>query len=191
MERVPSSGRGVGGWVTELRIVLIGLRASGKSSVGRLLATRLGATFFDSDNEIERRSGRSPALWIEQQGEAQFREFEAQVVLELAEAPAPVVLALGGGAPLSSESRRALDGWHAILLDVPIELLVERIERDRQQGKLRPALTEFSTLEEMNLQRSARWTDYMDMAPRVVSTGTSSSESVEGLAQRLQQLLES
>jgi shikimate kinase len=75
--------------------VLVGLPGSGKSSVGRRLARRLGLPFVDLDVAVERRAGRSiPELFAG--GEAEFRALEAAMSAELAASP-PLVLAPGGG----------------------------------------------------------------------------------------------
>ena len=78
-------------------IVLIGLMGAGKSSVGRLLAKRLGVTFRDADDEIEKAAGFSIEDYFERHGEAAFREGEHKVIKRLLNGP-PHVLAAGGGA---------------------------------------------------------------------------------------------
>jgi len=77
-------------------LVLIGLPGAGKSTVGPLLAERLGVGFLDLDAEIERRTGRSVPAIIREDGERSFRELERQLTAELATAD-PAVLAPGGG----------------------------------------------------------------------------------------------
>ena len=78
------------------RIVLVGFMASGKSTVGRRLAERLGWDFIDFDEEIERRAGRSIGDIFRQDGEAAFRALEAKLTAEWRNAES-VVLAPGGG----------------------------------------------------------------------------------------------
>lgn len=77
-------------------LVLIGLPGAGKSTVGPLLAERLGLSFLDFDAEIERRTGRSVPTIIRTDGEPAFRELEHMLTAELATAD-PAVLAPGGG----------------------------------------------------------------------------------------------
>lgn len=78
------------------RIVLVGFMASGKTTVGRLLAARLGYAFIDLDLQVENREGRSIPELFRAGGEAAFREAETQVTREL-DALSDVVIATGGG----------------------------------------------------------------------------------------------
>ena len=78
-------------------IVLVGLPGSGKSTVGQLVAERLGRTFVDFDPIIERRHGDTIASIFAQFGEAHFRNLERELTVELAERPESQVLAPGGG----------------------------------------------------------------------------------------------
>lgn len=78
------------------RILLVGFMASGKSTIGRLVADRLGWGFIDFDGEIERRTGRTIPELFRQRGEAEFRALEAELTEEVA-ALEHVVLAPGGG----------------------------------------------------------------------------------------------
>ncbi len=78
------------------RVVLVGFMAAGKTTVGRLLARRLGWTFLDFDDVIEARTGATVPQIFREQGEAAFRALEARLTEELAHAPG-VVLAPGGG----------------------------------------------------------------------------------------------
>lgn len=77
-------------------VVLVGLPGAGKSTIGRVVAKRLGRPFLDFDVEIERRTGRSVQRFFAEQGEPAFRSLEISVTQELAAAP-PMVLAPGGG----------------------------------------------------------------------------------------------
>lgn len=78
-------------------IVLAGFMGAGKTTVGRLLADKLGVPFLDSDQVIEERSGRAIRDIFAADGEAAFRELEHQAIAGLLAGP-PAVLALGGGA---------------------------------------------------------------------------------------------
>ncbi|MBL0940264.1 MAG: shikimate kinase [Gemmatimonadaceae bacterium] len=77
-------------------LVLVGLPGSGKSTVGRAVAKRLGRPFLDFDEEIEKRVGMSVARYFAEHGEPAFRALEVSLTRELAAAP-PMVLAPGGG----------------------------------------------------------------------------------------------
>ncbi len=78
-------------------IILVGMPGSGKSTVGKIVADKLGRDFFDADNEFERMHGISPAKSIEQMGEERFRELENLTLAELGK-KSGIVLATGGGA---------------------------------------------------------------------------------------------
>lgn len=99
------------------RIFLIGLSGGGKSTVGRIVAQRLGWEFADSDDEIERVARRSIPELFATEGEARFREREAEVLRTLA-AREPIVVATGGGAPTTPESRAALGSGFVVWLAV-------------------------------------------------------------------------
>lgn len=119
-------------------IVLVGLSGSGKSSVGRQVASRLGRPFLDLDDAISRRTGRTPARLIETQGEAAFRAVEAAEVQAAVRVP-DVVIATGGGAVIDPVSRWTL--WGAglsVWLDGPDERLVSRV---RRHAETRPLLS--------------------------------------------------
>ena len=117
-------------------IILVGLMGSGKTTIGRQLAKRLGRDFVDSDHEIEARTGVSIPTIFEIEGEEGFRRREAQVIAELVDEP-DIVLATGGGAVLAPESRRLLHekGW-VVYLNVPPVLLWGRTRNDRNRPLL-------------------------------------------------------
>ena len=80
---------------------------AGKTTVGRLLAKKLGRRFLDSDHEIEARCGVSIPVIFEMEGESGFRKRESQVIDELTQ-QTDLVLATGGGAVLAPENRQHL-----------------------------------------------------------------------------------
>lgn len=89
-----------------MAIFLTGFMGTGKSTVGRTLAARLGRPFVDLDAEIERRTGRSIRQIFAEAGEPEFRRLESATLAELA--PTDIVLATGGGAVLTPENRAAM-----------------------------------------------------------------------------------
>ncbi len=98
-------------------VFLVGLSGSGKSTVGRLLADRLGWTFVDTDTLIERAAGRSiPAIFSED-GEAAFRKLEARALTRATRSGSAVV-ATGGGAPTHDGGRAVLAEGFTVWLDV-------------------------------------------------------------------------
>lgn len=118
-------------------IVLLGMMGCGKSAIGKMLARRLGLEFKDADHEIEEAAGRSVAEIFEEYGEAEFRRVEARVI-ERVLAEGPVLLALGGGAFMSEDTRNIVKvSAVSIWLKASLDLLVERV--GRKPGK-RPLL---------------------------------------------------
>ena len=109
-------------------IFLVGLSGSGKSSVGRLLADRLGWSFVDTDTLIEEGAGRSiPAIFSEQ-GETEFRQLEGRA-LARATRSTRVVIATGGGAPTHDAGRRMLADGFTVWLAVSPAVAAERLAR--------------------------------------------------------------
>jgi shikimate kinase len=106
-------------------IVLVGAPGSGKSTVGTLLAERLGVEFVDVDEVIESRVGKSVAEIFADDGEAVFRAFEESTTAELLGSPG--VLALGGGAVLSPVTRASLSGHRVVWLQVSVGEAAKRV----------------------------------------------------------------
>ena len=130
-------------------LALIGLRGSGKSTVGRQLASLLGMRFVDTDELIVQRAGRSIAEIFKEHGEAGFRHLEAEIVEELASDP-QAVISVGGGALLDQENVRALKRVATLVwLTAPADVLWRRIEADQTSARSRPPLTEYEGLEEV------------------------------------------
>jgi shikimate kinase len=119
-------------------VVLIGLSGSGKSTVGKLLAARIGLPFLDTDRIIEERTSTTIADLFASQGEQRFRDVEAAVVA-IACGQAAVV-ATGGGAVLREANRRAMrKGNLVVWLDPPLDILARRLVA-HQHGEVRPLL---------------------------------------------------
>ena len=117
-------------------IFLVGLMGSGKTTVGRALAKRLNKRFFDSDHEIEARTGASIPLIFEIEGEASFRQREADMIRELT-ACEGVVLATGGGSILNPQSRAHLKSRGLVIYlraGVSSILQAASVERARRNG---------------------------------------------------------
>lgn len=113
-------------------VVLVGAPGAGKTSVGRLLAGRLGVPFRDTDADVERTAGATVADVFVEQGEAAFRALErTAVAAALGEHDG--VLALGGGAVLDASTREQLRGHTVVFLDVGLAAAAKRVglARDR------------------------------------------------------------
>ena len=110
-------------------IVLVGLMGAGKSSVGRRLAKRLGLSFFDADQEIEKAADSSIEDIFARYGEAAFRDGERRVIARLLDGP-PHVLATGGGAFMDPVTRAAIRAKGiSVWLRADLEVLLERVMR--------------------------------------------------------------
>ncbi|HET6321909.1 MAG TPA: shikimate kinase [Hyphomicrobium sp.] len=108
-------------------VVLVGLMGCGKSAIGRRLAGRLALPFVDADEEIEKAAGKSIEDIFADHGEPYFREGERKVVARLLRA-GPQVLATGGGAFMSEETREAIaERGISIWLKAELPLLVRRV----------------------------------------------------------------
>lgn len=148
-------------------IVLVGLPGSGKSTVGRHLARRLGLAFLDTDHYIEQQQGCSVRVFFEREGEAAFRDLEQATLTELVQRPG-VVLSTGGGAVLRAANRQALQqhGWVVYLKSSPEELY-RRLRHDTT----RPLLQVGDPLKKLKELFAQRDPFYREVAHHVLETG--------------------
>ncbi len=110
-------------------IVLTGMPSSGKTTVGTLLAQRLNRPFIDTDTEIEKQTGQSPATLIKSKGEQTFRDIETQVIQNLRHVSGAVI-ATGGGAVLRPQNVQALRmNGRLFFLNRSVELLLPTADR--------------------------------------------------------------
>jgi len=128
-------------------IALIGLRGAGKSTLGRLLAQRIGWNFVELNKEIERLNGLSIAEIIALYGQEGFRRMEQAALAQLLERKSLMVLATGGGIvsePVTFD--RVLSSFHTVWLKARPE---EHMGRVRKQGDLRPMADDRSAMDEL------------------------------------------
>jgi shikimate kinase len=116
-------------------IVLVGVPGAGKTTVGKLLAKELGLEFFDSDQVIEARAGKSVSDIFTQDGEPAFREIEHDVIVELLDST-DVVLALGGGSLGNDETRAKVKAAKAVWLIAGLSQAVDRVGMNRNRPLL-------------------------------------------------------
>ena len=151
-------------------IFLIGLMGAGKTTIGRQLASELSLEFFDSDHEIEKRTGVTITHIFDIEGEAGFRKRETAMLDELTEQKG-IVLATGGGAILKAENRQFLmSRGTTIYLYANIDTLLERTSKDRNRPLLQTENPQ-AKLEELLEIRDPL---YRETADIIIDTGKDS-----------------
>jgi len=155
---------------------------SGKTSIGRRLAARLGIQFIDADTEIEAAAGSSIHDIFELHGEQAFRDGERRVIGRLLDGPVHV-LATGGGAFMTDETRaRISDSAVSVWLRASLDTLVKRVERSRTR---RPLLEAGDSREILSALVDERYPVYEE-ADIIVETGEGPHEPVvESIVQEL------
>jgi len=148
-------------------IFLIGPRASGKTTLGRELAARLGRPFVDLDAFFGTRYGESIAALVAREGWEAFRDAETCVLRDVAATPGHVV-ATGGGVVLREENRRILAKGYVIYLQVRPERLAERLLADPNEAQ-RPSLTGRGLQEEITTVLAEREPLYLALAHAVLA----------------------
>jgi shikimate kinase len=147
-------------------VFLIGPMGAGKSAVGRQLAQSLHMTFFDSDDEIEARTGVDIPFIFEKEGEAGFRKREAKAIDDLS-GKEGIVLATGGGAIMDAQSRSYLGArGFVVYLYTSVEQQVRRTLRGRE----RPMLANGDSREILEQLMNVRDPLYREIADLVVET---------------------
>lgn len=149
--------------VGKRNVFLVGPMGSGKSAVGRLVARLLDAPFFDSDTEIERRTGVDIPYIFEKEGEPGFRQREREA-LEALTGMEPIVLATGGGAILLAENRECLAGRGCVVyLETSIEQQASRVRHARHQRPLLSHVNPQQKLKQLMQERSALYAAVADL----------------------------
>ena len=147
-------------------IFLIGPMGSGKSAVGKYLSRLVRAPFYDSDSEIERRTGVDIPYIFEKEGEAGFRQRENET-LEILTAMERIVMATGGGAVLLPENRRILaERGRVVYLKTSVAQQVARV----RQGRARPLLSNVDPSVKLQALMEIRAPLYTEIADITVLT---------------------
>jgi shikimate kinase len=162
-----------------MNIVLIGNRGTGKSTLGRLIASQLGMLFMDADEELERRAGQTIRDIFASGGEAAFRDLEAALLVDLI-AGDQRVLALGGGAVLRPENRALIRQAKncVIWLQADANTLDRRISADTSTSQRRPNLTASGGLAEIERLLEVREPLYRECAQFAVDTEGKTAEQI-------------
>jgi shikimate kinase len=160
-------------------IFLIGYRGTGKTTVARLVARRMGRESLDADYEIERRADKLIAAIFTDDGEPAFRELEASVIRDLAKTK--LVVSTGGGAILREENRQAMQSAGPIIwLTASVDTIAQRIAADAATARLRPNLTAAGGRAEIEAVLAARTPIYRECATFVVDTEGKTPQDVAG-----------
>ncbi len=162
-----------------MNIVLIGMRGSGKTTIGKLLAKRLGNQFIEMDELIVQRLGQSIPEIVNRYGWGKFRDVEAEITREVARL-ANVVNATGGGVVTREENVRELKKKGKLVwLKANTDTLLRRIGNDQS----RPSLTGKSQREDMEAVLAERSPIYRRVADSIVDTeGKIPEEVAEAIA---------
>lgn len=160
-----------------VHVVLVGMMATGKSSVGRVVADALARPLLDSDDQIEARTGLTVREIWHRDGETAFRRLEAKVLADALDSDTPAVIAAAGGVVLAAENRERLVASSALViwLRARPDTLLARLEDSGDTH--RPLLDEdpAGTLERMYQDRAPL---YREVADDVVDVDDVDAETV-------------
>jgi len=157
-----------------MNIFIVGPMGSGKSTVGKIISSELFLTFYDTDAEIESRTGASIDWIFDLEGEEGFRKRETQMIDELS-SKKDIILATGGGAILSEENRAFLkERGKVIYLNAKPQHLAKRMAYDKD----RPLLQQGNMLEALNQLYKDRHPLYLNVASFVVDTGQQKTQTI-------------
>ncbi|WP_116474281.1 shikimate kinase AroK [Zobellella maritima] len=156
-------------------IFLVGPMGAGKSTIGKYLAQQLHMEFYDSDHEIERRTGADISWVFDVEGEDGFRQREEKVINELSELQG-IVLATGGGAVISKESRNRLSARGIVVyLETTVDKQLNRVQKDKRRPLLQTEEPPRQVLERLAEERNEL---YLEIADYVVRTDEQSAKLV-------------
>jgi shikimate kinase len=171
-------------------VVLVGLMGSGKTTVGRRLAARLGRAFIDADAALEEITDRTIAEIFSSDGERGFRAIEADVLEELLEHHEPAVIASGGGVVVSGENRQRLrqPNVTVVWLDASPAFLASRVGRQDH----RPLLAgedPRAVLTRLHGERAPRYEEVADLVVDVEPFHEAEDTPRRDLAERIADLV--
>ncbi len=160
------------------KIILTGYRATGKSSIGKILADQLGFGFIDTDQTIEKRQGETITEMVGRGGWDLFRRKEEDLLLELAKSKNKVI-ASGGGSVMHEKAWAKLrKDALAVCLIADIKTIGRRLSADSETDDLRPALTEMGTIDEISMVLSERQPLYEKSSDLTINTEGKTPEEV-------------
>src|SRR5690349_13733007 len=143
-----------------MKIYLIGLPGSGKTTLGKQLADELAMEFIDLDSEIEKQEGRAVTEIFAQNGEDHFRQVESALLKSWASSSRNFVMATGGGAPCFYNGIDVINETGlSVFLKVPVEEIIKRIEASEHRPLLQ-AENDNNRIEKLKALESARSSVY-------------------------------
>ena len=155
-------------------VFFVGLMGAGKTTIGKMLAKKLKKTFYDTDQEIEKKLGVKVPIIFDLEGEAGFRKRETQMIDELT-CKKNIILATGGGVVLSAENRALLkERGKVIYLNAKPQHLAKRMAYDKD----RPLLQQGNMLDTLNQLYKDRHPLYLNVASFVVDTGQQKTQTI-------------
>ena len=159
-----------------MNLVLVGYRCTGKTTIGRLLAARLGWPLVDTDTLIQERAGKSIKEIVASDGWPEFRRLECETIAEVAAADRQVVSA-GGGAILDAANRKALRAsGRVVWLTAAPETIWQRLQADPKTAAERPNLTEGGGATEVRKVLGERRAAYQAACHHEISTDQGSPD---------------
>jgi shikimate kinase len=157
-----------------MNIFIVGPMGSGKSTVGKIISSELFLNFFDTDEEIEARTGASIDWIFDLEGEEGFRKRESKILEEMVQQNS-IVLSTGGGIILSESNRELLSSRGTVFyLATPITVQLERTSKDKDRPLLKNG-DPGKILEELHVARESL---YEGVADYIVNTEGKSSQEV-------------
>lgn len=155
-------------------IVLIGMMGVGKTTVGRLLAARLGWAFWDNDEALERDTGQTAADVERERGKAALHRLESRLLRDALQSPEPTVLAAAGSVVLDPD---ALTGAMTVWLRLGIRAEEKQIAASGQHHRPLPA-DALATLERLAAERAARYAQLADVRVNVAGGAQATCDRV-------------
>lgn len=164
-----------------MNLWLVGMMGSGKSEVGRLVATQLGMNFVDTDTAISESQGRTVRqIWTDD-GEERFRDLESNMILQIAAAAGPQVIATGGGAIMRSANRDAMrTSGRVVWLQAPADVLTSRLREDEGRPLLNGAM---DLKDQISRLLATRESTYDELADARVDAGSGDSVTVAAMVE--------
>ena len=157
-----------------MNIFIVGPMGSGKSTVGKIISDELFLNFFDTDDEIESRTGASIDWIFDLEGEEGFRKRESSILEEMVKQNS-IVLSTGGGIILSDSNREMLSSRGTVFyLSTPISVQLERTSKDKD----RPLLKDGDPEEILTRLQKERKDLYESVSDHVIETENKSSQEV-------------